>query len=310
MSENSGKREPKGYKVHTHVKEKLEELFKQSGIEFEGDFLEHLASVYEMNQLKTGVGAGYQKQITTVEYHVKSIVDSFISLIQTETADRMQLAEGYEDTLGQRAAEISAQQDEIRDLSEQLRQADKDEAELRKQLSEQTLLVETLQKSSSKDEQILAENKERIERLSKMLTDSTEAVDRAKAIEQRFTELTELTDNQAQQLEEAQKAAEAAEKHFSEELARNEALYMERLERAAEKAEIAQQKAVLALQQELAQEHEKDRAHLFSLIQKADSEHNAEVRKLYAEMDKLRQQLAAPQQSRTARKPKGGGDGE
>ncbi|WP_153008816.1 hypothetical protein [Paenibacillus jamilae] len=269
-----------------------------------------MASVYEMNQLKTGVGAGYQKQITTVEYHVKSIVDSFISLIQTETADRLQLAEGYEETIGQRSAEISAQQDEIRDLAEQLRQADKDEAELRKQLSEQSVLIETLQKSSSKDEQILAENKERIDRLSKLLSDNTEKVNQAEQLEQRFTELTELTENQAKQLAEAQEAAEAAEKHFSDELARNEALYVERLERAAEKAAIEQQKAILDVRQSLLEQHEKERAELLASIQKADREHNEELRKLYAEMDKLRQQLAAPQQVRAARKPKGGGESE
>ncbi|MFB5269351.1 hypothetical protein ACE41H_21565 [Paenibacillus enshidis] len=253
MSEGSGKRGPKAYKVFDHVKEKVEDLFKQSGIEYEGDFLEHMASIYEMQQLKSGVGAGYQKQISTLEYHTKSVVDMFVSLIQTEAADRLQIAEDYEGKLGDRAAEIMAQQDEITRLNQALLGATEIINKQEKEIAETRQLVEALQKSSSKDEQILTENKERIERLSKMLSDTTNRVNQAVALEQRFTELTELTERQAREIAEA------------------EAVYEERLQNAAERAEIAQEKALAA----------------------AERKHTAEIRALLDEASELRKQLHA-----------------
>jgi hypothetical protein len=83
--------------ANIETRELAENLFRESGIEFEGDFLGHVMATYELQQMKNGLGAGYQKQITQLEYHMKSVVDSFTSMLQMEQGDRIQLAEGYEE---------------------------------------------------------------------------------------------------------------------------------------------------------------------------------------------------------------------
>lgn len=280
MSENE-KRQPKSYKIFGQQREKVEDLFKQSGIEFEGDFLDHMASVYEMNQLKTGIGAGYQKQITTLEYHTKSIVDSFLSMVQTETADRLQVSEDYEGKLEVRANEVFAQQQEIRSLINELDEKATESSDLKLKMKEQTQLIEALQKSSAKDDLILIENRDRIERLSKMLTDSTDAVDHAKLLEQRFTELTKITEDQAKQLTEAQTQRELLERQHEDVIEALTSKHADELARGVERAEISQEKAVLAARRDLMEQVEKERG-----------ENNADIRRLYEELDKLRQQLS------------------
>jgi hypothetical protein len=280
VSENE-KRQPKSYKIFGQQREKVEDLFKQSGIEFEGDFLDHMASVYEMNQLKTGIGAGYQKQITTLEYHTKSIVDSFLSMVQTETADRLQVSEDYEGKLEVRANEVFAQQQEIRSLINELDEKATESSDLKLKMKEQTQLIEALQKSSAKDDLILIENRDRIERLSKMLTDSTDAVDHAKLLEQRFTELTKITEDQAKQLTEAQTQRELLERQHEDVIEALTSKHADELARGVERAEISQEKAVLAARRDLMEQVEKERG-----------ENNADIRRLYEELDKLRQQLS------------------
>lgn len=50
----------KAYKVSPETKEKLESLFAESGMDTQETFIEHVASLYEMQQLKEGA-AGYKK---------------------------------------------------------------------------------------------------------------------------------------------------------------------------------------------------------------------------------------------------------
>lgn len=309
MSDDEKRKTTKAYRLFGQQKEKVDALFKQSGIELEGDFLDHMASVYEMNQLKTGVGAGYQKQISTLEYHAKSIIDSFVALVQVESAERLQIAENYEGKLGDRAAEITAQQQEIIELKETIRNKEKADAELSKKISEQTQLIEALQKSAAKDEQILVENKERIERLSQMLADSAERVGRAEELERQFAELTRINEEQARQLAKDAAEREEAEGKFREELTRMETDHTVRLRAATERAEVAQEKAVLAAQREFNEiidkerreykEHnemrDKERREYHEVLAKERQEHTQEIRHLYAEIDKLREQLAETQ---------------
>ncbi|KQY90950.1 hypothetical protein ASD24_24445 [Paenibacillus sp. Root52] len=281
MSEGNGKRGPKAYKVFDHVKEKVETLFKESGIEFEGDFLEQMASVYELNQLKTGVGAGYQKQISMLEYHTKHIVDSFVSLIQNEASDRLHITEEHEEKLGKLSLELSAQQDEINSLNSALKGSTEIIAKQEKELEDRDKLIIALQKSAEKDEQILAENKERMDRLSKMLSDNNDKVNRANEIEEEFTELTELTKKLENDLLNAEKSALEAKQQYEEELKRKDIAHQEQLMVASERAEIASEKAVVKIQRELTEQAEIDRR-----------DANAEIRRLYAELNDLRKQVA------------------
>jgi chromosome segregation ATPase len=292
VDENTGKRSSKAYKIFDNVREKVEALFRESGIDFEGDFLEHMASVYELNQLKTGVGAGYQKQITTLEYHAKSVVDIFVSMIQTEAADRISISEGYEEKIVDIASEIRTQQDEIKRLNQALAGTSGIIAKQEEDISEARKLTVTLQKSAAKDEQLLAENKERIDRLSRMLSDTTERVTQAEALEQRFSELTWLTEDQAKKLEKANTDLKAVSAEYEATLTKLYERHAEDLKRATARAEIDKERAVLAARRELSDQAEKER-----------KEHYAETKRLYSEVDKLRQQLAEAMQ----RNPKGRG---
>ncbi|AKG36073.1 hypothetical protein [Paenibacillus durus] len=273
MSEKAAKTQ-KLYKPTVEARELAERLFKESGIEFEGDFFAHVMTTYELQQMKNGLGAGYQKQISSLEYHMKSVLEHFTSMLQTEHSERTQLADGYEEKVTGLAAELSIQQDEIAELNNMLKEAAEQSGKLIDDNTELRKYTANIENLNAKNEEILAENKERIERLSKMVADAQDAVIQKQELEARISEISKISEKQAEELAAERKAAEALESAQEERVKQLSEQHKDELERAAERSEIAQEKAILA----------------------AERKHSEEVRKLYDEMDKLRQQLAEAKQ--------------
>ncbi|OBZ15841.1 hypothetical protein A8L34_27725 [Bacillus sp. FJAT-27264] len=291
MSERADKTQ-KLYKIDQAAREKAERLYRESGFEFEGDFFAHVISIHELQQMKDGLGAGYQKIISNAEFHAKSLVDAITSIIQAENIDRIALAETHEEKVAGLASELYAQQDEItqlkrlhQDATEQAAQSMDENAELRKYINN----IESL---NAKNEEILAENRERIERLSKMVTDGQDAINQKQELEFKISEISRISDQQSRELKEAQKAAEEEVRHFHDDLTRMENQCAEKIQNITERAEIAQERAVLAVRRELEDQANNERAELTKQLQTSQRESNAEVRRLYEEVDKLRQQLS------------------
>ncbi len=296
MSNENGEKTQKLYKPTLEARELAERLFQESGFKFEGEFFAHVMSTFELQSLKNGLGAGYQKQISQLENHMRSVVDMFSAMLQTEAGERIQLSEGFEQKLNDRAEEIFAQQQEISEGKKREQLLAEEHARYLKLTADQQKDIANLQQINEKNEQILAENKERIDRLSKMVTEQSEAAMKSKELEDQLSKMTKISESHLKDLSEAREVTEALRTAHSEQIRQLESKHTSDLERTAEKAEIAQERSILAIRRELSEQAEKERSELMKQIQISERERGAEIRSLYGEMDKLRQQVSDLQQ--------------
>src|SRR5690606_10599842 len=189
----SEKKEVKSYKVSSELKEKLENLFNESGLETQEAFLEHVATLYEMQRIKEGGAAGYKKQLDELEYHTRRSVELFLGMIETETAERLQLNQQHEETLADRAATIFNQEQEIADLRKEAKQQSEELARLIKENEAQAKQAEQLAEISRKDNLLVEEYRQRIDTLSGLVNEYKAASDENKDLKVQLTELTQLT---------------------------------------------------------------------------------------------------------------------
>lgn len=292
MAEGKVERTQKLYKPEVEGKALAEELFKASGIENEGDFLTYVMEFYKFNQIKDSLGAGYQKQISSLEYHAKSIVELFTSMLQTENSDRRQLTEDYEAKITKYTEEISAQQDEVSqlkhnydDITDQLSKTINDNMELRKYIAS----METL---NSKNDEILAENKERIERLSKLVSDGQDAIAKRQELESKMNEMLQQSKEQSMTIEKMS----IEHKEYSDSVERTkksmEEQHAVRLKEAKQIVKLEADQAMVDLRRELQDE-----------LSTAQKEHAKDLRQLYMDIDSLRQQLSDAKQAAIAAPP-------
>jgi len=279
------------YKTDTEARELAERLFRESGIEFEGEFFAHVMSTYELQQMKNGLGVGYQKQISQLEYHVKSVVDLFLSMLNTEHGDRIQLSESYEEKLNGLALELSNQQDEIKEYGRREHLMNEEQAKLLKITEDQLKEIANIGQINGKNEEILAENRDRIERLSKMVADGQDAVIQKQDLEQRISEISKISNDLTKQLNDEKEVVEALRIAQEEQIKQMQEKHKETLERANDRAEIAKEKALLFAQDQAS----KERGELMKQFQISEKDSSAEIRNLYSELDRLRQQLADAQ---------------
>ncbi|MEK3987432.1 hypothetical protein MHB77_29305 [Paenibacillus sp. FSL K6-3166] len=277
----------KGFKVTPDNKKFIDDLFAASGFADQEEFLLHLAALYEMEQLKNGEYAGYSKQLDEMGFHTRRMTELFLGMIQTESHLRSQLSEDHAIRLADVSSEIATQQDEIRNITVELKNETQAGAEQRKQIGELEKHVQQLQQANERGEQLISEYKGRIDSLSALVADQQESVNQAKAVDQRLTELSKLTEEQARKIErKAEASHEDALKHERE------------LSELRSRAELEQEKALLAERRQLQDQLNAER-----------EANNAEQRRLYADLDKLRQQLSDSKQVKAnsqAAKPKVG----
>ncbi|GGG18252.1 hypothetical protein [Paenibacillus abyssi] len=269
----------KAYKVSTDTREKLEELFQDSGFETEGGFIEHVAAVYEMQQLKNG-DAGYQKHIAALEYHTRSTVDLFMGMLQTESAERREMVEGFERKLYDRGNEIFTLQEEILSLKSQMEALAEQKNKIAEENGELRKDIGNLEQINKRDEELLSEYKERNERLSKLITENTEEVNAAKQLRQQVSELIKEKDATDRELANLKGDFQSLQEIKDELLRKLREDHERELQREQERAELAQERAVLAVRTELQDRQDKER-----------TSYNESLRKLYDELDRMRQQL-------------------
>ena len=156
----------KAYKISSELKEKLERLAAESGLETQEAFIEQLAALYELQLLKEGNGSGYAKQIDELEYHSRRSVELFVGMINTETAERLQLSQQHEEKQAAVTAELFAQQQEILELRKEAKAQAEDLVRLTKENESQAKLVEQLEASAHDKTLLVEEYRQRIDTLS------------------------------------------------------------------------------------------------------------------------------------------------
>ncbi len=296
MSENKAEKTQKLYKTTSEARALAEQLFNESGIAFEGEFFAHVMATYELQQMKNGLGAGYQKQISSLEYHMKSVIEHFTSMLQTEQSDRVELAEGYEGKLINLANEVTEQQNEISILTKNLTETTEQAGKSMDEIRELRKYISNIENLNVKSEQILTENKERIERLSKMVTDGQDAVIQKQELELRISKISQISDEQDKEIKrlvaEHQRVMEQHTVQLQEtkdrhkrELEETVAHHVRELKDTQIRSDLETEKALVT-----------ERRNLQDQISTEHNLHITELRKLYADMDSLRQQLAEAKQ--------------
>lgn len=273
----------KAYKVDPDVRSKVEELFQQSGVTTEGDFLDHMASVYAMHLAKAGTG--YEKQIASLEYHTKSIIEGVLSMLHTEAAERVKLSEGFEQKLTERAASVWEQEQQIRELSVELEQLKKAGVDYGTQINGYQRQVQQLHIGNERAEQLLSEYRERIETLSGILAENQKTVDAAGHVRAKLDEWVSVATQNARERDAVRAELEAVQKEHDQAIAALSASHTWEIENVQLRSDLAKDKAVLAAKREAQDLLEAERA-----------AHNEQVRTLYEELDKVRRQLVEAQQ--------------
>lgn len=281
------------YKTNVAIREKAEQLFRDSGFEFEGEWFGYVMSTYELHTLKSGLGAGYQKIIAQAEYHTKSLIDALTAIVTTEAGERTQLLEEHAEKVAQLSDEITAQQDELSALNKLQRETALEAGKIADENAELRKYIANLENLNGKNEEILKENKERLEKLAEMVADGQDAVIQKQDLEYRISEISQISIKQAEELATLQESKEALRAVHEEQLRQLDAKHADDLQRAAERADLAQERAIMAVRRELTEQADKERSELMKQMQAEDKQHTAEIRQLLDEMDKLRQQVAS-----------------
>lgn len=286
----SNEKTTKAYKVDPEIRTKVETLFADSGLSTEGEFLAHLASLFEMQQMKEGSAAGYAKQINELEIHARRTVELFLSMIQTEAAEKADLSDVHAEQLSeQRNAYLDAQE-QIQTLLRDSDQAWSEVKELKEDVAESMKLVQQLQKTNERSEELIGEYRQRIDDMSKIVTDQREATAEAADLRKKVDALSQVVYERDREIAQMRDALEASQKRSADDIRQLSEQHAAELQRATERAEIAQEKAVLAARRDA----EATREALLREGREANDANLKEIRLLYAEVDKLRQQLAAP----------------
>ena len=281
----------KAYKVSPELKEKLERLATESGLETQEAFIEHLAALYDLQRLKEGNGSGYRKQIDELEYHLRRPLDLFIGMVETEAADRLQLMQQHDETLAGRSATIYGQEQEIADLRKAAKVQADELARLTKENEAQVKLVEQLE-AAARDKGLLVEQyKEKNDTLAGLVNQYKAAGEQNKELQTKVNELTLITDKQAERVIDLEEGVAALQRRKEEALRQQEERHREVLERLAERKEIEKERELLAIRTEYQ-----------SKLEKTNEDATAKLRELYDQLE--RQRAAHEQELRAFQNPK------
>lgn len=280
----------KAYKLDPELKEKLERLARESGLDTQEAFIKQLAELYELQQLKEGNGSGYVKQIDTLQYHLNQTLALFTSMIDTEAADRLRLSQQHEEKQATAASELFAQQEEISELRKAAK-AQADELErIVKENEQQAKLVEQLSESVRDKGLIVDQRGQEIATLSGIVNEYKAAAEENKDLKTEVSRLTVLTDKQAVRVTTLEGDLAALEASKVEQLGQAEERHREALELLSKQKDAERKESLADLR-----DKQQDRL----------EQTTEEIRKLYAQIEQLRKDHE--QQIREIQKPKDDG---
>lgn len=285
----------KAYKISPELKEKLERLAAESGLETQEAFIEQLAALYELQQLKEGNGSGYAKQIEELEYHLSRPLALFTSMIETESAARLDMSQQHEEKQAVAAGELFAQQQEIADL----RKAEKAQAEelarLTRENEQQAKLVEQLEAAARDKGLLVEEYRAKNDTLTGLVNEYKAAADENKDLQTKVNELTRVNIEQAADLMNLEADLQYEKEQAEERLSQLGERHREALERLSERKDTEKERAELAIQKEYQ-----------AKLEAAQTEATGKIRELYAQIEQQRKDHEL--QIREIQKPKDDGN--
>lgn len=275
----------KAYKISPELKEKLERLAAESGLETQEAFIEQLAALYELQQLKEGNGSGYRKQIEELEYHLSRPLALFTSMIETEAAARLDMSQQHEEKVGGLSVELFAQQEEIATLKKEAKAQADELARIAKDNESQIKLVEQLQESVRDKGLIVDQRGQEIATLSSLVNEYKAAADENKELKTEVSRLTTITEKQAKEIDELKIDKQVIDDQRVRELEQLEERHREALERQAERKDVEKERELLAIRTEYHTKFEKEQEVA-----------TTKIREMYEQRDQLREEIAKLQQ--------------
>lgn len=267
----------KAYKISPELKEKLERLAAESGLDTQEAFIEQLAGLYELQQLKEGNGSGYAKQIEMLQYHLAQPLEMFKSMLNTETAVRLQMTEQHDEKLATLSATIFSQEQEISELRKQTKVQAEEMAHLTKEIEAQTKIGKQLE-AAARDKDLLVEQYlEKVDTLSGLVNQYREAAEENKSLKNEVSRITSENEKITSRVTALEGEIKTLDELRIKQVQQAEEQKQEALERLSERKDLEKERELLAVRSEYQTKIEKER-----------EETTDKIRELYEQIDRLR----------------------
>lgn len=279
----------KAYKVSPELKERLERLAEESGLETQENFIEHMASLYELQQMKEGKGVGYSKQIEELQYHLRRPLEIFVGMIETESAERLQMVQQHETTLDIRAQTIQILQKNEEGYKKELQELAETALQYEKELDSKSKLITQLEGAAADKGMLVEQYKEKNDTLTGLVNDYRSAADENKELLTKVNQLTKLTDGQEAKVKALEADVSTLEELRVELLRQQEERHKEIVERLNER----QKELIERLEERKEVEKERElltlRTEYQAKLEKANEEGTLKIRDLYEQIRQLQQ---------------------
>ncbi|MEF3304199.1 hypothetical protein [Paenibacillus sp. GYB003] len=277
---------PKTYRGRPETIAKLEELMANSGLPTQAEFLDHIAGIVEMTQLKDGIASGYRKLLDEREYHIRRDQEILLTIIQSEAASKLELTQKHEETLAERNAAFMAQEQTISEMTAEMKQLKEERGRLEKELQEKAERLSQYENITRKNDLLLEELGEKNKTLVGQLSEYQAAVDENKELRQQINELTRQTEKQAERITSLEQQQERDRQQQTEQLAQLKERHAEELERLKDRLEVQRERELVQVRSEYQEKLEKVSAEANAKQKEA----TVQISKLYEQLNALREQ--------------------
>lgn len=278
----------KAYKISPELKEKLERLAAESGLDTQEAFIEQLATLYELQKLKEGNGSGYRKQIEEMEYHLTRPLALFTSMIETEAANRLQLSQYHEEKQVVVAEELFAQEQEIADLKKELKVRIDEFDRLMKENEGHAKLSEQLEAVARDKGLLVEEYRQRIDTLSGLVNEYKSAAEENKDLKTKVSELTSLSDKQVARVASLEGDLAILEASKIDQQRQAEERHREAMELLMKQKDAERKEALADLrdkQQDKLEQATEEIRKLYAQIEQQRRDHEQQLRKIQVPID-------------------------
>lgn len=262
-------RTTKAYKTSQETRALVENLFRESGLSTEGEFLAHMAAIYELQQQKTGPAAGYAKTITEVEYLGKRMAELFLGVLQSEGFERSRLVEEYDEKVNRLSEELLTAQQEIQELKAELQDEQAARAAKAQEAEDLRESIKQLHKQNDRSEELLQEFRTKVEDLADMLARSRKSAEEADNLRAETVSLRQQVADMQREVDQA-----IADRKAEVET------HVRALQDVTARAELDRERAVLETERRAA-----------AALQAERNANTESQRQLLAQLEKLRDQL-------------------
>ncbi|WP_391558950.1 hypothetical protein [Robertmurraya sp.] len=291
-----------GVKVSEEMYDRLKAAQEASGLTG-SEWMEGLLAVAQMQEMKGD--ATFSKDVSEIETHTQRIVNIVANMIQRAAFEREgilhkveEMRESKDQIIARLQVDLSALEVRTQDAEKLARESSQEKVDVEKQ-------IEQLQQSAATTTALVKQYEEKIQTLTGIVTKYQSQADENEALQQRIRELEQdvhslkqtaqtqqsemdrlIIDHQ-RELERTKEQHETAIQHLQAELDRLAKDHQQELDRIKEQHETEKKQLELSAKEQVLQA----RSAYQEKLEQVNEAHNAQLKDLYSEMDRLRAKL-------------------